>query len=414
MADSTESTGPTKVFISYSHDSEEHALRVRRLSDRLRADGIDCRIDQYEVAPPEGWRRWMDQRIAWADFVLVVCSETYHRRARGEEVPGRGMGATYEASQLLDLLYEAGMRNERTIPLLLEGATVDDIPQPLRAYTRYHLDQADDATGGPQYQALYRHLTGQPRIVAPELGSIRQLDPEPSAWVGGEKSKDEIEGPPRPSGFGKLAGGFLAVVVAVAAFFQLASGASPGDPTVEPPSQEHEDLRGVFITKNAERFAGRLALSVQQTNGTWRQVSSEYRFRTGDRFRFEVETGAEATLFVFHQPPGGEVDELWPAATGDANRLTPRQPVLVPPKPKTFEMDGSLGEERFFVAIADPGTAAQRQGPESLASLVKRGLGPPEDRRGVRIVDTEPWLYFEPDEDSAYLAAVAFQLVHGN
>ena len=41
------STHP-KVFISYSHDSQEHKDRVLSLADRLRSDGIDCNIDQYE------------------------------------------------------------------------------------------------------------------------------------------------------------------------------------------------------------------------------------------------------------------------------------------------------------------------------------------------------------------------------
>ena len=65
-----------KVFISYSHDSPEHAGRVLELSDRLRQDGIDSHIDQYEVSPPEGWPRWMVNKVEWADFVLVVCTET--------------------------------------------------------------------------------------------------------------------------------------------------------------------------------------------------------------------------------------------------------------------------------------------------------------------------------------------------
>lgn len=76
---SLEPTHP-KVFISYSHDSPEHKDRVLHLSDRLRADGIDCNIDQYETSPPEGWPRWMVNQIEEADFVLVVCTETYERR----------------------------------------------------------------------------------------------------------------------------------------------------------------------------------------------------------------------------------------------------------------------------------------------------------------------------------------------
>ena len=37
----------TRVFISYSHDSDAHRDFVRGLSDRLRADGLDCQINQY-------------------------------------------------------------------------------------------------------------------------------------------------------------------------------------------------------------------------------------------------------------------------------------------------------------------------------------------------------------------------------
>lgn len=170
-----ESTGEAvKVFISYSHDSTEHTRRVRQLSDRLRVGGVDCRIDQYEIAPPEGWRQWMDRQLAWADYVLTVCTETYHRRVRGDEEPGRGLGAAYEGSILLELLYAAGMRNGRTIPVLFRGAGTEDVPIPLRQYTRYRLWN--------EYEDLYRHLTGQARFVPPKLGQVQQLSPEPPAW----------------------------------------------------------------------------------------------------------------------------------------------------------------------------------------------------------------------------------------
>ena len=52
---------PPKVLISYSHDSPEHQKRVLRLANRLRADGIDCTIDQYVLVPEQGWPHWMEQ-----------------------------------------------------------------------------------------------------------------------------------------------------------------------------------------------------------------------------------------------------------------------------------------------------------------------------------------------------------------
>jgi hypothetical protein len=51
---------PPRVFISYSHESEEHADRVLALADRLRAEGIEATLDQYEISPDEGWPMWCE------------------------------------------------------------------------------------------------------------------------------------------------------------------------------------------------------------------------------------------------------------------------------------------------------------------------------------------------------------------
>jgi TIR domain len=89
---------PPRVFISYSHDSDDHADRVLALADRLRAEGIDVALDQYEISPPEGWPSWMDRQVRESDFVLVVCTEIYLRRAERREEPGAGHGVTFEST----------------------------------------------------------------------------------------------------------------------------------------------------------------------------------------------------------------------------------------------------------------------------------------------------------------------------
>lgn len=63
---------PPKVFISYSHDSPEHEARVLALANRLRAEGIDAILDQYESSPAEGWELWGQRQIQTASFVLMV------------------------------------------------------------------------------------------------------------------------------------------------------------------------------------------------------------------------------------------------------------------------------------------------------------------------------------------------------
>jgi hypothetical protein len=60
---------PPRVFISYTHDTQEHMDRVWDLSERLRGDGVDCRIDQHEESPAEGWPRWCRNQVQESQFV---------------------------------------------------------------------------------------------------------------------------------------------------------------------------------------------------------------------------------------------------------------------------------------------------------------------------------------------------------
>jgi hypothetical protein len=92
------------VFISYGHDSPAHKERVLDFANRLRTDGIDADIDQYEQAPAEGWPLWCERKIKAAEFVLMVCTQTYRRRVEGDEEPGRGLGVVWEGRTISSAL----------------------------------------------------------------------------------------------------------------------------------------------------------------------------------------------------------------------------------------------------------------------------------------------------------------------
>src|SRR5262245_35157617 len=162
---------PLKVFISYSHDSHEHLDRVLALADRLREEGIDCNLDQYEPAPAEGWPRWMDKQFKDADFILVVCTETYCRRFEGREDKGKGLGVKWEGAIITDELYSNEAVNKRFIPVLFSADDAEHVPERLRHYMR-HLIVTPDG-----YEELYRRLTNQPRVVKPQLGKLRSFEP---------------------------------------------------------------------------------------------------------------------------------------------------------------------------------------------------------------------------------------------
>ena len=177
-----------KVFISYSHDSPAHADRVLELANRLRADGIDCILDQYEASPPEGWPRWMGKQIRDADFVLMICTEIYYRRVMGEEEPGKGLGVCWESNLIYQYIYNAGTLNTRFIPILLQSGRVEHIPTPLQGVT-YYRSNTDNG-----YEDLYRRLSNQPRVKKPELGKLRPMPPlerEQDFLIDLERSKSD-------------------------------------------------------------------------------------------------------------------------------------------------------------------------------------------------------------------------------
>lgn len=165
-----------KVFISYSHDSKDHAARVRGLSDSLRRDGVACVIDQHLPAgPPEGWPLWMEKEIKAADFVLMVCTRTYLRRVMKEEKPGKGLGATWEAHIINQLVYEAGTVNSKFIPVVFDEKDKEHIPTLLRGVNHYRLDEQEG------YDNLYPVITEQRRVVKPVVGTVKPVATEAPA-----------------------------------------------------------------------------------------------------------------------------------------------------------------------------------------------------------------------------------------
>jgi len=129
----TVSHSPAKVFISYSHDSAEHAERALALSQRLRLDGVDAWIDKYvNGTPEEGWPRWMLERLDWADFVLLVCTETYRRRFLGREEPDKGKGADWEGQLITLNLYNAKSKIVKFVPVLFSDQCKEFIPVSFR------------------------------------------------------------------------------------------------------------------------------------------------------------------------------------------------------------------------------------------------------------------------------------------
>ena len=161
-----------RVFISYSQDSEEHKKRVLELAQKLRDDGIDCRIDQFLQNPVKGWETWMPDEIEAANYVVVICTEISYRSFRKQTEPGKRLGSTWEGTIITRELYEAQGRNEKFIPVVFCNEDVQWIPEVMRSATHYDLSRAGE------YENLLRRIHDRPRVVPKPIGAAPELPPE--------------------------------------------------------------------------------------------------------------------------------------------------------------------------------------------------------------------------------------------
>ena len=128
-------------------------------------DGVHF-ATEYNTAPPEGWPLWCERQIEAADFVLMICTESYHRRVGGDEAPSQGLGVVWEARIIRQLLYDTGAVSAKFIPVLFSGSASAHIPTPVKGGAWYVVDTEDG------YESLYRRLTRQPGVVRPALGKL--------------------------------------------------------------------------------------------------------------------------------------------------------------------------------------------------------------------------------------------------
>ncbi|MFP3941017.1 MAG: SEFIR domain-containing protein [Thermoanaerobaculia bacterium] len=176
---------PTRVFISYAHEpgNSAHGERVLALADRLRDDGLEARLDQYVTVPERGWTLWMEDEIEVADFVLMVATETYERRRRGQGDAGEGRGVRWEGAIIGQALYAAKLVNTKFIPVVFDSEDRRHVPPFLHDFPVYPVGTEEG------YETLYRRVTEQPEVEAPPLGPVRERPRRNRSALVGDKPR---------------------------------------------------------------------------------------------------------------------------------------------------------------------------------------------------------------------------------
>lgn len=105
-----------KIFIAYSHDSEEHKNWVRDFSRELRSYGINVVLDQWDLKYGEDVTLFIESNIREAKKVLIICTDKYVEKTNDPQG-----GAGYERMIVSrELIQNAG--SNKFIPIIRQSS----------------------------------------------------------------------------------------------------------------------------------------------------------------------------------------------------------------------------------------------------------------------------------------------------
>ena len=151
-----------KVFISYSHDSPDHRRWVSELGAKLRHNGIDAILDQWDLGPGDDVTQFMERGIIESDRVLVVCTDQYVRKANAAE-GGVGYERMIVTAQLVQ-----DLGTNKFIPIIRQTSGREQTPTFLG--TRVYIDFRNDNQFDEEFDKLIHELHQVPVVEKPPLG----------------------------------------------------------------------------------------------------------------------------------------------------------------------------------------------------------------------------------------------------
>jgi len=159
-------TTTPKVFVSYSWDDEDHKTWVRELAERLVSNGVQVKLDQWDVALGESLTQFMESQIEACDFVLVICTPEYAKKSSA-----RAGGVGYE-QQIISGSLASGVDRRKFIPVVRRGQMKagDELAVPPHFQGILALDMRGVEGLNNHLEALLRAIFKTPALKSPPLG----------------------------------------------------------------------------------------------------------------------------------------------------------------------------------------------------------------------------------------------------
>lgn len=152
-----------KVFISYTWENKEHVEWVEALATRLRKDGIETILDQWEVNLGDEITKFMEESIREHDRVLAICTPKYKEKA-DKRLGGTGVETRQITAEILN-----DPKQGKVVPVLRRGSWKDAAPSYLLGINGVNLCDGDIERYEQEYHRLLADLLGK-RKKAPSVG----------------------------------------------------------------------------------------------------------------------------------------------------------------------------------------------------------------------------------------------------
>ena len=157
-----------KVFISYSHDSPEHKQWVSELGVKLRRNGVDAILDQWDLDLNQDLTQFAESGIKDADRVLVICTDSYVQKAND------GEGSIGYEPMIVTKKLVADLGTNKFIPIIRQILLEDKAPEFLKE--QVYIDFTNDSQFDEKFDVLLYERLQIPvvrELLVPYIESLR-------------------------------------------------------------------------------------------------------------------------------------------------------------------------------------------------------------------------------------------------
>lgn len=144
-------SGPC-VFLSYSWDTEKHRGWVSQFADELRKHGARVILDRQDLFAGTEITRFIETALKTADVTILVCTETYTRKANSRE-GGVGLETVIGSA-----LYFHSSEKDNFIPVVRNNNLPPSQKLPTYLGSTRYVDMEGDQWNGEPMQDLLRSI----------------------------------------------------------------------------------------------------------------------------------------------------------------------------------------------------------------------------------------------------------------